>query len=101
MEPSLMEQRKMESKRTALLEASLREDVDLAGPMPKTINVESVDVPEERDGVLKGRISGDSVCCISIFSLTIITLPASHYLGFLPAWDVYCRYPGGKLTDSQ
>jgi len=68
-EPSLLEQRRLESKRAALQEASLREDVDLAEPLPRLpSNVESV-VPQERDGVLKARISGDSVC--SRFSLSL------------------------------
>jgi len=62
LEPSLLEQRRLESKRAALQEASLREDVDLAEPIPRLpASAESV-VPEERDGVLKARISGDSVC---------------------------------------
>ena len=66
-EPSLLEQRRLESKRAALQEASLREDVDLAEPLPRLpSNVESV-VPQERDGVLKARISGDSVCPLLLF----------------------------------
>jgi distribution and morphology protein 10 len=62
VEPSLVEQRRAESKRAALQEASLREDMDLAEPAPRLPPSVDPEVPEERDGVLKARISGDSVC---------------------------------------
>jgi distribution and morphology protein 10 len=69
--PSLEEQRKLESKRAALQEASLREDrfdtvtevESLSSKMSNqsTMVNDTVPTPEERDGVLKARISGDWV----------------------------------------
>jgi distribution and morphology protein 10 len=61
VEPSLLEQRVLESKRMALQEASLREDqfderVEAILPRDSPPSV-----VEERDGVLKARISGDWV----------------------------------------
>jgi distribution and morphology protein 10 len=82
LEPSLLEQRRLESKRAALQEASLREHLDLAEPVPRLpANVESV-VPEERDGVLKARISGDSVRSLlssSPFPLCVLVLVLRPY----------------------
>ena len=70
LEPSLLEQRVLECKRAALQEASLREDrfeerVETITPNT-TIPGMRIDTPiptpvEERDGVLKARISGDWV----------------------------------------
>ena len=70
VEPSLLEQRVLQSKRAALQEASLREDrfeerVETITTNP-TIPGARFDPPvhtpvEERDGVLKARISGDWV----------------------------------------
>ena len=74
MEPSLLEQREAESKRAALQEASLREEVieDRVEAVSDTLSKRVDSVPavmEERDGVLKARISGDSVSyCLPLIS---------------------------------
>lgn len=69
LEPSLLEQREAESKRAALQEASLREEVieDRVEALLDTVSKRVDSIPavmEERDGVLKARISGDSVCLL-------------------------------------
>ena len=71
LEPSLLEQREAESKRAALQEASLREEVieDRVEALSDTVSKRVDSIPavmEERDGVLKARISGDSVCLLQL-----------------------------------
>jgi distribution and morphology protein 10 len=97
--PSLEEQRKLESKRAALQEASLREDrfdtvaevESLSSKMSNqsTVVNDTVPPPEERDGVLKARISGDWVSfriprnqADRSVDSTIIRSPYTEMLGF-------------------